>query len=123
MLHKEVVDLLIKRSKNFLEIAEQRFKVEDWDLACFNAEQATQLYLKSKILRETGETPRIHSIRKLLALLGKTLKKNVEFDRTRLIILENAYLNTRYFGEESDREEAEDVIKIAKEVIKYVGTL
>ncbi|RLI68900.1 MAG: hypothetical protein DRP02_11680 [Candidatus Gerdarchaeota archaeon] len=50
MLHKEEVELLLKRSKNFYDGAKQRFEKGDWDLACFLAEQSVQLYLEACIL-------------------------------------------------------------------------
>lgn len=122
-MHKEEVDLLLKRSKNFLEGSEQRFKKEDWDLTCFLAEQSVQLYLKAIILLETGQTPRTHSLRQLLALLGQIIEKEIVFDRKSLFMLESAYFNARYIAISYDEEQAKDSLKIAKEIIAYVENI
>ncbi len=123
ILHKKEVELLLKRSKNFLEGAEQRFKKEDWDLTCFLAEQSVQLYLKAIILEEVGQTPRTHSIRQLLAQLGKIIEKEIVYDRKSLFMLESAYFNARYIAVTYDEEQAKDAINIAKELIAHVENI
>jgi len=37
-MHKEEVELFLKRARNFLDGAKERFQKEDWDLTCFMAE-------------------------------------------------------------------------------------
>ncbi|MFW9924898.1 MAG: HEPN domain-containing protein [Candidatus Thorarchaeota archaeon] len=122
-MHKEEVQLLLKRSANFLEAAEERYEKEDWDLTCFFAEQAIQLYLKANILKETGQTPRTHSIRQLVALLREILKKDMDFDRKSLFLLESAYYNARYIAITYDKEQATEIIEITKEIINYVKNI
>lgn len=122
-MHKDEVDLLKKRSKNFLEGAEQRFNAKDWDLTCFLAEQSVQLFLKALILEEAGQTPRTHSIRQLLAQYGQIKGKDIKFDRNSLFMLESAYFNARYIAVTYDNEQAKDALKIAKEIIDYVKDL
>jgi HEPN domain-containing protein len=117
------VELLLKRSKNFLAGAEQRFKENDWDLTCFLAEQAVQLYLKAIILEQAGQTPRTHSIRQLLAQLSHILEKKIAYDRNSLFMLESAYFNARYIPVTYDEEQAKDAIKIAKEIKSHVENL
>ena len=79
-MHKDHVELLIKRAKNFLEIAKDRLNKEDWDLTCFNIEQAVQLYLKATILEISGDLPRIHSIRHLVSIFIGLTKQEVKWD-------------------------------------------
>ncbi len=122
-MHKEEVELLLKRSRNFLESAEQRIKKDDWDLTCFLAEQSVQLYLKAIILEEAGQTPRTHSIRQLLAQLGQIIEKEIKYDRNSLFMLESAYFNARYIAVTYDEEQAKDAIKIAKELITHVENI
>jgi HEPN domain-containing protein len=45
---EEFVQKLKKRSRRFLLNAERDFKEEEFDSVMFNAEQALQLFLKSK---------------------------------------------------------------------------
>ena len=122
-MHKEEVQLLLKRSANFLEGAEERFEKSDWDLTCFMAEQAIQLHLKAIILKESGQTPRTHSIRQLLALIGQLYDKEITYDRKKLFLLESAYFNARYIAITYDKEQATEVLQIAKELIEYVRDL
>lgn len=121
MSRREEVERLRIRSKGFMEAAVERLKAEDYDLACFMAEQAVQLYLKSVILELSGEIPRTHSIRQLLSAISKLLDEKFDFDRRSLVFLEDAYIKARYFGSGYEREDAEDAIKIAEEVISVVS--
>jgi len=120
-MHKDVVELFLKRAKNFLDGAKERYQKEDWDLTCFMAEQSVQLITKAIILEKGGELPKTHSVRKLFALLYE-LTENDEFkyDRKALLFLESAYLNSRYFNFTYEKEDAEEAIKIAEEIKKIV---
>jgi len=117
---KDIVDLLKKRAMEFLEAAEERLKAESYDLACFFAEQAAQLHLKAVILELSGEVPRTPSIRQLLTIISKVLNVNFEFDRKSLIFLEYAYIKARYLPSKYEKDDAEEAIAIAKEVIEAV---
>jgi HEPN domain-containing protein len=119
-LHKEQVDLLLTRGKNFLESAKNRYNNEDWDLTCFFAEQSVQLYIKAVILELTGGAPRIHSLRKLLALLGQTVDDRINYDRKSILFLENAYFNARYLAFRYEKQDAKEALRIAKELILLV---
>ena len=50
------------------------------------------------------------------------LTENDEFkyDRKALLFLEGAYLNSQYFSFTYEKEDAEEAIKIAEEIIKIV---
>ena len=120
-MHKEEVELFLKRAENFLEGAKERFQKNDWDLTCFMAEQSVQLITKATILEKGGEIPKTHSIRKLFGMLYQLTKNEVfNYDRKALIFLESAYLNTRYFNFKYEKEDAEEALKIAEEVKGYV---
>jgi len=120
-MHKEEVELFLKRAKNFLDGAKERYQKEDWDLTCFMAEQFVQLLMKATILEKGGEVPKTHSIRKLFGLLYHLTKDEVfKYDRKALIFLESAYLNSRYFNFIYEKEDAEEALKIAEEVGNYV---
>ena len=92
-MHKEEIELFLKRARNFLDGAKERFQKEDWDLTCFMAEQSVQLFIKAIILEKSGE-----------------------YDRKTLIFLESAYLNSRYFSFVYEKEDAKEALKIAVEV-------
>lgn len=121
MPKRDVAERLRKRAMGFMDAAKERLEAGDYDLTCFMVEQAVQLYLKSLILELSGETPRTHSIRQLLSILSKLLDVQFEFDRRSLVFLEDAYIKARYLGANYEREDAEDAIKIAEEVISTVS--
>jgi HEPN domain-containing protein len=120
-MHKDEVDVMQTRAKNFFGAAKQRFQEKDWDLTIFFSEQSVQLLLKAKILEIGGESPKTHSLRKLFCMLYHLTKdENFKYDRKDLIYLENAYLNTRYFDFRYDEEDAKLALKIVKEVKNIV---
>lgn len=119
-MHKDEVDLLLRRSREFLDTANERFNKESWDLACFMAEQAAQLFLKAIILGKGGEHPRTYSLRELFAMIGFLTNKEIKYDRKALAFLEGAYYNSRYLSFIYNKEDAKNAIKTADEVIKIV---
>ncbi|MBY9004764.1 MAG: HEPN domain-containing protein [Candidatus Lokiarchaeota archaeon] len=120
-MHKDEVELFLKRGNNFLDGAKERFQKEDWDLTCFMAEQSVQLIIKAIILEKGGELPKTHSIRKLFAFLFElTENDTLKYDRKALLFLESAYLNSRYFSFIYEKEDALEAIKIAEEIKRIV---
>ena len=126
MTHIDEAELLRRRSLRMLNHAEHCVTTGDYDLASFLAEQTVQLYLKSVILELTGEVPRTHVIRQLFHIL-RTIVKNKELidefmrkNRRLLVGLEEAYLALRYLFRIYEKEEAEELINFAKEVINFV---
>ncbi len=120
-MHKEEIELFLKRARNFYDGAKERFQKEDWDLTCFMAEQSVQLLLKATVFEKGGEIPKTHSIRKLFGLLYQLTNDEVfKYDRKALIFLESAYLNSRYFSFVYEKEDAKEALKIAEEVKRIV---
>ena len=122
----EYVELLKNRSKVFLREAERLFQENEFDIACFNIEQAFQLYLKALIIRLTGENLRTHSIRSLLGYLIKKLKELgfeecskkladlVKEYRDVLEILEDVYSEARYGRFRFSKEITKTLIEVVK---------
>jgi HEPN domain-containing protein len=120
-MHKEEVELFLKRARNFLEGAKQRFERKDWDLTCFLAEQSVQLFLKAIILEKGGEFPRTHSLRQLFSILNNLMQnQELKYDRKSLLLLEGAYLNSRYINFLYSKEDAEEILNIVQEVLDLV---
>ena len=123
-MHKEEVELFLKRARNFLEGAKQRFERQDWDLTCFMAEQSAQLFLKAIILEKGGEFPRTHSLRQLFSILSNLIQNHeLKYDRKSLLLLESAYLNSRYINFSYNKEDAVEILKIVEEVLVLVGNV
>jgi len=123
----ESVDIMLKKSKMFLNSAKGNIERKLYDVACFDADQAAQLFLKAHILKFIGFVPRTHGIRTLLGHLASVPKINkttitrfVSDHRSDLIMLEVAYLRSRYSGEAYNRQDAKECIEVAEKVIELV---
>jgi len=126
----ESVNIMLKKSKMFLNSAKGNIERKLYDVACFEADQAAQLFLKANILKFGGVVPRTHGIRTLLGHLAsipeidkKTLTKFAAQHRSDLIMLEDAYLRSRYSGEAYNRQDAKKCVEVAESVIRLVRRL
>ncbi|RLE77652.1 MAG: DNA-binding protein [Thermoprotei archaeon] len=129
MARREEVELIRDRALRMLNSAKHHLSVGDYDIAAFMAEQAAQLFIKCKILEATGEMPRTHVIRRLLGVLrdlsrdGGAVEDFVKRRRSLLIRLEEAYLALRYLFRRYERDEVEELVSFAEEVIEFVRDL
>ncbi len=127
-----LAQLLRKRAKAMLEGAKWRYERGEYDLACFEAEQAAQLGLKALLHELLGRAPRTHSLTELLGVL-RNLLVEAELDelvervsnfvmefRKDLWALEEAYYRGRYGFVEYDAEEAKRCIRIAEKLLKLL---
>jgi HEPN domain-containing protein len=118
------VRILRRRAKAFYNRALDSLNAKDYDLASFLSEQAVQLYLKSILLEELGDYPRMHSISYMISILKKLsvhkdLIKFLDENRLAVYLMEDSYISSRYLMREFSKEEAETLINIAKEVLKH----
>jgi HEPN domain-containing protein len=74
MVTKEVIEVLMKRSRRFLDLAKYNIEKGDYDLAAFNLEQGLQLYLKAKILKNGAKFPHTYDLIDLLEFLYEIKK-------------------------------------------------
>jgi len=109
-----------------LRSAEERVRWGDYDLACFDAEQAVQLYLKALLYQLFGIKTRTHGTLEHLGLLRKELGEEgvwvsdlVRELRSSIDLLDESYVEGRY-GEEAEytKAMAEECIRTAKEIIR-----
>ncbi len=119
----EEAGLLRRRALDMLSAAERHLEEGSLDLAAFLAEQAARLFLKSVILLKLGEVPRTHSLRELLSVLrrvcGEGVDEFVRRFRAGLSRLEAAYIESRYLPRSYVREEVEELVEVAREVIRF----
>lgn len=121
----EEVRLLRRRARAFLKYAEEALSDGEYDFVCFASEQAAQLFTKSVMLELIGEIPRLHRLRDILSLLGSSIPEAedvisgfVEENRERLRALDEAYITSRYLPFKYEREDAERLLNVSKEVIR-----
>jgi HEPN domain-containing protein len=120
--HHSGVEALRRRAQSFLAEARAALNSGRYDIACFLAEQAAQLHLKATLLQAVGDYPRTHHIRTLLGELLKSrpserLERFARSNRAGLSSLEDAYIMARYSTKEFYREDAEEGVKLAEELV------
>lgn len=125
-------DLLKRRAKSMMELAERLLNEGEYDLAVLNAEYAAQLYVKSVLYRLSGEEWRGHGIRTLLGAValvaeGEGLRDVAEsvIDFTRrnrriLAELEEAHTRSVYGAFEYSRDQAVAIVGSAKSAIELM---
>ncbi|MGC8848924.1 MAG: HEPN domain-containing protein [Candidatus Bathyarchaeia archaeon] len=97
-----------------------------YDLAVFNSEQASKLYLKATLLELVGDYPKTHSIITLLREL-KRIDEGVEGfiaeNREGLHFPEDSYLTSRYLIKEFDGEDGGYLASPAGKVVSLCDRL
>ncbi len=119
----EEVGLLKERAQMFLENAKRLIEEGVYDLAAFNIEQYCQLFLKYKLLIQTGTYPRTHSLTRLvneLSKLASTLSVLINKEEYLLMLtkIEDAYIGSRYLPRRYSRIEVEAMMRFVVEVVK-----
>ncbi len=124
-------NILRERALSMLEGAKWRFNRGEYDLACFEAEQAAQLYVKSLLLRVCGVAPRVHRLSELLGRLYSALREDFEdvagelanftssFRRS-VWFLEESYYRGRYGYVEYSKEDGRECIDTAEKLINLL---
>jgi len=125
----EEIEILRKRAMRFLENGIELLEKNVLDIAAFNFQQFSELYLKFKLAEISGEYPKTHSIKRLLKELAKLtsteekvtnfLEENID----RISNLENAYITSRYIPVEFERKEVENMKEMAEKLMKFVDLI
>jgi len=112
-----------------LRLAERLLGEGEYDLAVLNAEYAAQLYVKSLLLRLSGEEWRGHGVRTLLGALALVAEENglrevaeriygfVRGNKRVLAELEEAHTRSVYGVFEYSRGQAEVLVGAARSVV------
>lgn len=114
-----------------LEGARWRLGRGEYDLACFEAEQAAQLYIKSVLLRLVGEAPRIHGISNLMGRLYSALRDEYpdlageiadlsSSMRRQIWFLDESYFMGRYGPVDYDQRDGRECVETAEAIIELV---
>ena len=120
---------LLRRAYEFLEEAKEALMRSRFDLACFFAEQAAQLYLKAILLKVIGDYPKTHYVRILLSKLVEVIVdeekklKIIDFtkrNRAKLSELEDVYIMARYSTKSYGEDDAKELIELVENLIQLV---
>jgi len=123
------IDFLKKRADEFFDLAKISFKEKYYNLAAFNLEQASQLYLKYYFALKARKYPKTHSLEELLKGLGKIyerekeVKKLLEENASVIGDLEQAYLTSRYLPVEFSKKRIENMFEFFENLVNFLKNL
>ena len=128
MSRADEVQTLRRRAQEFLSQAKSALEQGYYDLSSLFSEQAAQLYLKSVLLQQIGDYPRINDLNMLLSEIlksapSKALDAFMRENRIRISALEDTYIMARYTTKGYTSEDAEEFVKLADEIIGKVQEL
>ena len=120
-MRREKIKTFEERADAFLDTAWYNFQNKRYDLAAFNIEQAVQLYVKTKLLKLTGEFPRTHNLVVLLKELSSVFKEKeveefIKNEMESLTKMADIYITSRYYDREFYKEEVENLFNFAKKI-------
>lgn len=113
-------EFLKDRADRFLRNALELFNREEYDLAAFNLEQASQMFLKYALWKKLGDFEKIHQISGLLEdfleVSGDSRKVGDFIANNKEVIadLEAAYIESRYLPAQFFKEQIEKMINFAE---------
>lgn len=126
-MRKAEVEKFVEKAKGFEDMAKFNFEKKRYDLAIFCLEQASQIYIKAKLLELIGEFPRTHDLVELLKELSvvyktKEIEKFVDENISSLTKLVDAYIASLYYTRKFYKEEVEESFSLLsklKELLEY----
>jgi len=119
-------EFLRDRAEKFLRNAKYLLSQQDYDLAAFNFEQATQLFLKFYLFDSVGIYPYTHSIEELLlevakaGLIEKEIDNFLEHNKEVIKNLEEAYITSRYLPASFFKEQVVKMERAVEELKKIL---
>jgi len=129
-LSGELVNALRRRARSLLKHAYIYLNDGDFDLACYNCQQALELYLKSIIYELFSEEVKTCSLRELFEKLYEKLRSTgrvrdaelveslVENYKNAISGLECANIDARYGMKPYDRRDAINSIEAVEQIIE-----
>lgn len=104
-------EFLRDRAERFFRNARELFAREEYDLAAFNLEQSSQLFLKHALWRKLGDFQKIHKLSTLLEDFAEiandqqTVRDFTAAHKEVIAGLEMAYIESRYLPAQFFKEQ------------------
>lgn len=129
-MNGELVNALRRRARSLLKHAYIYLNDGDFDLACYNCQQALELYLKSIIYELFSEEVKTYSLRELFEKLHEKLRNTgrvrdaelvesiVKNYKNAIVGLEGAGVDARYGMKPYDRRDAINSIEAVEQIIE-----
>ena len=117
------------RVEEFLEQGKFAYERGYYDLVMFNVEQFMQLELKSLLFSFIGDYPRTHRLTQLFTEVMRLVNNKCSIsdfyngNREMILLLEFAYIASRYMPPRFTKEDAEKALAIAERLNEVVRCL
>ena len=121
-------EFLKDRAERFLRNARELFAREEYDLAAFNLEQSSQLFLKHALWKKLGDFEKVHRISLLLADLQEVSKEKptveafITAHKEVIVNLEMAYIESRYLPAQFFKEQVQRMINFVEQLKILLAT-
>jgi len=121
-------EFLKDRAERFLRNARELFAREEYDLAAFNLEQSSQLFLKHALWKKLGDFEKVHRISLLLADLQEVSKEKptveafITAHKEVIVNLEMAYIESRYLPAQFFKEQVQRMINFVEQLKSLLAT-
>ncbi len=119
------IEFLKKRASEFWERANEDFEKGRYNLAALDVEQSVQLWIKYLIYLKSFDFPKTHYLDRLFNELAEVYetKEILEFYKEHSLEfrgLEDAYITSRCFPKEFNKDEIQKIIEFAKKIFKFL---
>ena len=121
-------EFLKDRAERFLRNARELFAREEYDLAAFNLEQSSQLFLKHALWKKLGDFEKVHRISLLLedwhevSKEKPTVKAFLAAHKEVIVNLEMAYIESRYLPAQFFKEQVQRMINFVEQLKILLAT-
>jgi HEPN domain-containing protein len=119
-------EFLRDRAERFLRNARDLFAREEYDLAAFNLEQSSQLFLKHALWKKLGDFEKVHRISLLLEDFREVSKDKRAVDsfiaahKEVIADLEMAYIESRYLPAQFFPEPVQKMIDFVEQLKGFI---
>jgi HEPN domain-containing protein len=119
-------EFLRDRAERFFRNARELFARGEYDLAAFNLEQSSQLFLKHALWKKLGDFEKVHRISVLLEDLREVSKDKQTVDgfitthKEVIADLEMAYIESRYLPAQFFKEQVQKMIDFVEQLRSFI---
>jgi HEPN domain-containing protein len=121
-------EFLRDRAERFFRNAGELFAREEYDLAAFNLEQSSRLFLKHALWKKLGDFEKVHRISTLLEDFREVSKDKQAVDgfiashKEVIADLELAYIESRYLPAQFFKEQVQKMMNFVAQLKSFIPT-
>ncbi len=117
----------VEKAERYRSYARRSFEADEYDLACFLAQQSAEFLLKALLIKEVGARPLTHSLYEMIKRLAQLRNQELPEEVARCAkSLEEHYIQARYPDARLghyERWEAEECLRCMEALWRWTGGL